>query len=108
MISLKHNNFPIISLIGISLAVHIIVFFAIHHFSLKNVETSIIPPYQQSSSFSVTIEKTQISTDNIKSSQKEKLISLENKELTSIKNNNTSNLNKNSTKIQQVKKPIKI
>lgn len=57
---------PIISLLGLSLAMHILGYYATHYFTTDNVNITLIPPYQPSSHFSVALESSKQSTDKIK------------------------------------------
>jgi TonB family protein len=99
MNSLKHNNVVILSLLGVSLAVHAIVFFAIHHFNVNNAEISIIPPYQQSDSFSVAFAKTNTSLPNIESNKKIIPSTSPSKKQLAEKNNTKLNPDKKITNI---------
>ena len=86
------------SLLGISLAVHIIVFFVIRYFTVNNSDISIIPPYQPSS-FSVVFENTSISVRNVDTSKKIPT-PLPIKKLASEKNNKTVISDKITTEIK--------
>ena len=56
MNSLKHNNMPLVTLLGISLGLHAVVFFVINHFNFNTV--NIVPPYQQGATFSIALKET--------------------------------------------------
>ena len=92
------------SLLGISLAVHIIVFFVIRYFTLYNSDISIIPPYQPSS-FSVAFENSSTSARNVDTS-KNIPTPLPIKKLASDKKNKTVISDKKSTEIKSHKKSL--
>ena len=99
MDSLKHNNITLISLLAISLVIHAFVFFAIHYFTENNLDISIIPPYQQSSNFSVSLENKTAMRDT-KSKKKTNPIPLQNKIFYKNKNHKTNNSYTGTTKTE--------
>ena len=99
MNSLKHNNITFISLLGLSLAVHIIVFSTIHYFKTSNHEISIVSPYQQSNWFSVALTKAKQLPRNAESKIKTTPSTSSVKNLSANQINKKSNSEKNTTEV---------